>query len=71
MAIRRKHHTKMSAGHYLLIADIIRKIEDPATRMVVADHFGTEFNRRSMSFDPMTWNRTTGGKVAPNSARGS
>jgi len=59
---------KMSEAHYFLIADIIRKIPDPVMRKTVADHFGTEFNRRSKVFDPYTWERISGGKVAPNSA---
>lgn len=64
----KRHVTQMSGNHYLLIADIIRKIVDPAVRQTCADHFGTEFNRRSPVFDPYTWEKSTGGRVAANSA---
>jgi hypothetical protein len=59
---------KMTTGHYRIIAGIVRSIPDEATRKACADHFATEFNRRSTVFDPYTWGRLTGGKVAPNSA---
>lgn len=62
--------TKMSAGHYLLVGDIIRRISDPALRKTVADHFATEFNRRSARFDPASWSSMTGGQPAANSAYG-
>ncbi len=64
----KRHITKMSGPQYLLIASIIRKIEDPAVRQACADHFGTEFNKRSPVFDPGSWHSATGGNVAPNSA---
>jgi hypothetical protein len=60
----------ITAGIYQVIADIVRRIPDEATRKLVADHFATEFNRRSASFDPYTWGRWTGGRPAPNSAYG-
>lgn len=66
----RRPVTKMSTGHYLLVGDIIRRISDPALRKAVADHFATEFNRRSTKFDPLSWSSMTGGTPAPNSARG-
>lgn len=65
----RKPRTVMSQGQYLIVADVIRKILDPAIRQQMADHFATEFNKRSAAFDPVQWGRSTGGKVAPNSAR--
>lgn len=61
--------TALSAAHYQLIGDIIRRVEDPALRQQMADHFATEFNRRSKSFDPYQWGRVTGGKVAAGSAK--
>lgn len=54
---------------YDSVATIINTIEDPAFRQRVANHFGTEFNRRSEAFDPAQWARRTGGRVAANSAR--
>ena len=66
--IARRQITKMSTGHYLIVGGIIRSIPDERVRKFVADHFATEFNRRSKVFDPMQWERLTGGKVAPNSA---
>lgn len=54
---------------YDSVATIINTIEDDAFRQRVADHFGTEFNRRSEAFDPAHWARRTGGRVAANSAR--
>lgn len=62
--------TKMSAGHYQLVGHLIRTIPDEAARKAAADHFATEFNKRSTVFDPYAWERLTGGKVAPNSAAG-
>ena len=59
----------MTTGGYYVVADVIRKIPDEATRRVMADHFATEFNRRSPSFDAYEWSRATGGKPAPNSAK--
>lgn len=53
---------------YMVVAGIIRLIDDKAIRKKMADHFATEFNRRSAAFDPITWNRWTGGTPAPNSA---
>lgn len=58
----------MSFGHYLLIAHIIRSIPDENARKIAADHFATEFNKRSKSFDPFQWEKATGGKPAPGSA---
>jgi hypothetical protein len=60
---------KMTVGHYLLIGNIISTIPDPAARKIAADHFATEFNKRSFAFDPYQWEKKTGGKPAPNSAR--
>ena len=58
----------MTGGAYLVVADVIRKIADPTLRQTVADHFATEFNRRSVAFDPYQWEKATGGKCAANSA---
>lgn len=69
MTIRVKKRNAMPAGAYFIVADIIRKFPDPAIRQQMADHFATEFNKRSQYFDPYEWARATGGKVAPNSAR--
>ena len=65
---KRKRHFMTTAAYYV-VADVIRKIPDEATRRAMADHFATEFNRRSPSFDAYEWNRATGGKPAPNSAK--
>jgi hypothetical protein len=65
---RRKKHF-MTTAAYFVVADVIRKIADPAIRKQMADHFATEFNRRSPSFSPYDWERATGGKVAANSAK--
>lgn len=65
---RARQRFVMSPKGYFYVADIIRKIADPVLRQTVADHFATEFNRRSASFDPYQWERASGGKVAPNSA---
>lgn len=66
--IRKKRFGMSSAG-YFVIAHIINKIEPPEMRKLVADHFATEFNKRSTSFDAYTWNRVTGGQAAANSAK--
>jgi hypothetical protein len=66
--IRRKKFGMPAAG-YFVIAAIINKIEPPDLRKQVADHFATEFNKRSASFDAYQWNRATGGTPAPNSAK--
>lgn len=66
---RRGAGNQMRAGAYYIVAEIINKIEDRALRQVVANHFATEFNKRSYSFDPYEWGRKTGGKCAPGSAR--
>ncbi len=58
----------MTAGAYEVVAGIIRSIEDNNLRQKVADHFSTEFNKRSKSFDPAMWEQATGGRPAPNSA---
>lgn len=67
--MKRKRQHAMPTSAYFVVADIIRRIDDPALRQQMADHFATEFNRRSTAFDPYTWGRATGGKVAANSAR--
>lgn len=59
----------MGAGAYYIVGQIICKIPDEIVRKTVADHFATEFNRRSTAFDPYLWHRLTGGTPAPNSAR--
>jgi hypothetical protein len=51
--------TKMSAGHYQLVASIIRQIEDRAERKRVSDHFGKAFNERSAVFDFYQWRKAT------------
>ena len=58
----------MNAGAYEIVAGIINKIEDEELRLKIADHFSTEFNRRSQVFDPAQWEKRTGGRPAPNSA---
>lgn len=68
MSLIRRRRFGMPANGYHLVAEIIRRIDDPAIKQKVADHFGTEFNKRSTSFDPYQWEKATGGKVAPNSA---
>lgn len=68
MAVIRKRFGMPSNGYYL-VADIIRKMPDATIRKQVADHFATEFNKRSKSFDPYQWNKATGGTPAPNSAK--
>jgi len=65
--LRRKKHF-MTTGAYFVVASVIQKIADADQRKAMADHFATEFNRRSPSFDPYEWERATGGKVAANSA---
>ena len=69
MRTTKRKPEKMTTAAYYIVGAIIRKIEDPKLRQTVADHFATEFNRRSASFSPFDWERITGGKVAPNSAR--
>jgi hypothetical protein len=66
-----KYRKTMTAPAYEIVGEIISKIVDPTIRQAVANHFGTEFNRRSPSFDPAMWHRKTGGNVAPNSAFGT
>ena len=55
--------------HYIVVAEIINNIEDEAFRKQVADHFATEFNKRSKAFDPARWYSMTGGVPAANSAK--
>lgn len=62
---------KISAEVYRVIAGVVQRLPDPAMRKTVADHFATEFNRRSAAFDPLQWERLTGGRPAPNSAHGT
>lgn len=63
----RKPSIIFTTGIYRVIAGMINSL--PAEcRQTVADHFATEFNRRSAKFDPIQWNRLTGGRPAPNSA---
>lgn len=57
----------MPADGYRLVAAIIRKLPDDLKKPV-ADHFATEFNTRSASFDAFQWGQATGGKPAPDSA---
>jgi hypothetical protein len=57
----------MPADGYRLVAAIIRKLPDDLKKPV-ADHFATEFNMRSASFDAYQWGQATGGKPAPDSA---
>lgn len=54
---------KFSAGHYQILASAIRQIQDETMRLAVADHFAKFFNDRSNTFDPMAWERSTGGKL--------
>lgn len=67
-AIVRKKPASMNTGSYHIVASIIRTLPDEL-KQPVANHFATEFNKRSKSFDPTVWERWTGGKPAPNSAR--
>lgn len=69
MNIRVKKRNAMTAGAYFVVAHVIRQIPDPAVRQQMVDHFATEFNKRSPSFDAYEWYRATNGRVAPNSAR--
>lgn len=64
----RRQQSRMNAGAYRVVAEMVRALP-PFCRQAVADHFATEFNRRSPSFDPVQWERATGGKPAPNSAK--
>jgi len=68
MTFTKRRPVKLNTETYRLIAQIIRLMPDPAIRQTAADHFGTEFNKRSKVFDPYQWERQTGGKVAPGSA---
>jgi hypothetical protein len=52
---------RMGAGHYRIIAEAVRTIEDAAVRHQVADHFARFFLARSDSFDPAQWERATRG----------
>jgi hypothetical protein len=63
-----KRQKIMTTGMYQVIGGIINAMSDTALRKAAADHFATEFNKRSGSFDPYFWNRLTGGRPAPNSA---
>jgi hypothetical protein len=50
-------------GHaYKIVADIIGSLPDDI-RQRVADHFATEFNARSPSFDAGAWYAASGGTV--------
>lgn len=69
MSIIHRRRPAMNTGGYFVVASIIRKMEPPALRQQMADYFATEFNKRSPSFDPYEWEKATGGKVAPNSAK--
>lgn len=58
----------MPAEGYFMVAQIINGLP-PDLKKPVADHFATEFNKRSTMFDPFRWGQHCGGKVAPNSAK--
>lgn len=60
--MRRK--PSMSAAGYEIVAGIVRTLPDEL-KQPVADHFATEFYKRSKSFDPYIWNKRTGGTVNP------
>ena len=65
----RKRPKVISADAYQIVGGIVRAMPDgPLTRQDIANHFATEFNRRSRAFDPIQWERLTGGRPAPNSA---
>lgn len=53
----RRPVTKMTAGHYHLIASIIRGIEDVGERRRIAALFGDAFNKRSAVFDYYQWRK--------------
>lgn len=54
--------TGLNARGYFTIADIIKHL--PADiRQTVADHFATELNFRTESFDAGYWRQVTGGRV--------
>lgn len=66
---RRRKRNFMNSGAYCVVAEVIRLIKDDDVRKKMADHFATEFNRRSPSFDPYEWEKATGGRPQPNSAK--
>lgn len=45
------------------VAEIIRAIKDEPVRVVVANHFAQELNRRKASFNASRWSNATGGKL--------
>ena len=53
----------MTPGHYKEIAEIINKLPGSELRKEVANHFATEFRKRKTSFDPMYWEKETGGTI--------
>lgn len=66
--MRRKKRDFMTDGQYRIVADIVRQIEDVEIKQAVANHFSTELNKRSKSFDPQIWYEATGGLPAADSA---
>lgn len=66
MAIVHNHknpRNQMGARVYQIVADVISKIPDEHLRREAADHFATEFRKRSASFDPAAFERFCGGRV--------
>lgn len=63
----RPRRIAMNGAAYEITAGIVRTLPEEI-RQAVADHFATEFNRRSASFDPYQWEWRTGGKVRRDAA---
>lgn len=55
--------TSMTAAQYHVVAEGIRRIECPETRLKMADHFAKYFHGRSPGFDPQVWYEATGGLI--------
>jgi hypothetical protein len=50
-------------AHLHVVAEIIRAIDEPDVRQVMANHFGQAFNRRNTGFSPSMWAGATGGTL--------
>lgn len=53
----------MTSAVYREIASIINSSKDKELKRRMADHFATAFRKNYPSFDPASWELTTGGKV--------
>ena len=64
---RQRRAAKFSGDHYDVLGNMIKSMTDAgfteAEQKRVADHFATEFYKRSRVFDPYQWNKRTGGEV--------